>query len=262
MVATAHGQVYSSEFLSDPVSEGWQLFQQYCGPATWNANGRYHQRLGFPSCNPPDGGTDSYTRWITDYNGVSRFFFEFRVFTNGDRSEIPGGAPTALTTGNYFGISYHVTLARDQVKLLRDVDLPILFIDLEQGVPHTIRLELDNRPPETYRWYVDGTLIDEGLAEGAYPSEDARLTWRGKAWYLPCENAWDYIRYGVTPQDASGDFDSDDDVDERDFYFLLNYLSGPNADAGPGGRFADFDGDTDIDLADFAAFQRAFTGGE
>ncbi len=254
--------MFSSEFLSDPVSEEWELFQQYCDPETWPENGWYHQRLDFPSCEPPDGGTDSYNRWITEYNGVGGFFLEFRVFTTGNRSEIGGGAPTSLALFNFFGISYNVTLATDQVKLLRDVDLPILFIDLHPGIPHTIRHELRNVKPETYRWYVDGGIVDEGLAEGPYPSQDARLAWHGAAWYLPCENAWDFIRYGVTPQDGSGDYDSDDDVDGYDFYFFQDYFSGPDASAGPGGRFADFDLDTDIDLTDFAAFQNAFTGAE
>ncbi len=111
-------------------------------------------------------------------------------------------------------------------------------------------------------WYIDGVIVDQGVPEGQFPSFDPQMTWRAKAAWLPNTTVWDYIRYGTIPEDGSGDYDSDDDIDAHDFYFFQDYLLGPTANAGPGGRFADFDGDTDIDLADFAAFQRAFTGGE
>ncbi|MCH9002544.1 MAG: hypothetical protein IIC02_08215, partial [Planctomycetes bacterium] len=202
-------------------------------------------------------------RTIDEFNGSPTFFHEYRVETDGDRSEIPGGAPTVLAFGNNFGVHYNATVSRDQIKLFRDVLEPILFFDLTPGVPHTIRLELFNDPPPaTYRWYVDGVIFDEGLAEGAFPADDARITWRGKSWFLPCENRWQYIRYGLIPADGSGDFHSDGEVDSDDQYFFEECLdnSGENVDAGPGCRWADFDGDSDVDCDDWDAFETAWTG--
>ena len=50
------GQVFSSEFFSDPVSEGWDLAGQYCDPETWNDEGWYHQQLDLDACPPGPGG--------------------------------------------------------------------------------------------------------------------------------------------------------------------------------------------------------------
>ncbi len=263
----ARGQVFSSEFFSDPVSEGWPLLQQHCGPILWNDSGTYNQRLGFDDCSdtaPPGGGQDAYLANVSEYNGDSTWFFEFRAETDGDRSEISGIAPIAFTAFNFFGSNYSVVLARDRIKLYRDALLPILFFDLEPEVPHTIRLELNNVGVPTYRWYIDHVLVDAGLAEYAFPDHDARVVWLGEAWNLPCENAWDYIRYGRPPTPASGDFDSDGDSDQRDAFYFAECIAergnGPGAVADPGCLWADMDTDGDIDFADFAQFQQIFTG--
>ncbi len=267
--ATAPGlaDVFSSEFFSDPVSEGWDLLQLVCSD-TWVDDGWYYQRFDHDVCSQGSSrGQDAYVRWITDFNGQPRFFLQFRVQTDGDTSEIPRGAPTVVSMFNSAGVLYHVTVARDLVKFLRDVDLPIWFIEIDPGVPHEYRIELS---PDLYAFYIDADLIDEGVPEGPYPAHDARITWLGRSWYLPCENAWDYIRYGVIPEDASGDYDSDAQVTLDDFYFFHECLTnrrpgingGPGSDAGPGCRFADFDFDTDVDLLDIAEFQVNFTGAE
>ncbi|MBU0719425.1 MAG: hypothetical protein KJ749_14350 [Planctomycetes bacterium] len=257
-----HAGVFSSEFSSFPVDEGWELIQQWCSPETWVAGGWYWQALDFEGCPPPYGDEDDYTRSIEEFNGAMAFFLEFRVQTNGDRSGIPYGSPGGLAMGNFFGVDYTAFISADQIKLFRDVDVPILFIDVEPGMPHTIRVELDNHKPGTYTWYIDGEVVDQGVPKGPFPAYNSMISWVGRASYLPCENRWHYIRFGDLPVDASGDFDSDEDVDLHDFYFVHECLSngGPNADAGPGCRFADMDSDTDVDLADFAEFQVMFAG--
>jgi hypothetical protein len=256
-------QVFSSEFDSDPVSEGWELVLRYCEPQTWNEDGWYHQVLDLEACPPGPGGRDEYRRFLEPFNGVEWFFVEFRVQTDGERSEIPGGAPTVLAMGNFFGVVYHITVSRDMVRFLRDVDLPIWLVEIESGNPHTYRIELY---PDRYAFYIDADVVDEGVPEGPFPAHGSVITWRGRSWYLPCHNAWDYIRYGVIPADGSGDFDSDGAVALNDFYFFHECLTnrrpgingGPDNDAGPGCRFADFDSDSDTDLRDFADFQNWF----
>jgi hypothetical protein len=168
-----------------------------------------------------------------------------------------------VALGNDAGGGYNITVARDLVKFLRDVDLPIGFIEIEPDVPYTYRIELYSG---RYAFYIDAYLIDEGVADGPFLAYNPRISWRGKSWYLPCHNAWDYIRYGVIPVDGSGDYDSDGAVTHDDFYVFHECLTnerlgingGPDADAGPGCRFADFDGDSDTDLLDVAEFQNLF----
>jgi len=263
--AATRAQVFTSEFVSDPVSEGWDLSVEYCQPNSWNDQGWYYQQLDLEACPPgPGGGRESYVRSLQPLNGISSFFLEFRVQTNGDRSEIPGGAPTVVAMGNFAGVNYHTTVSRDLVKFAVRLD-PIWYIEIGQEVPHTYRIELN---PDRWAFYIDAELIDEGIPEGPFPAYDSLITWRGRSWYLPCENAWDYIRYGVIPQDGSGDFDSDAATTLTDFYFVQECLTnqrpgingGPDLDSGPGCRFADFDADGDVDLLDFAEFQNLFTG--
>jgi len=205
-----------------------------------------------------------YRRSLEALNGQAPFFTEFRVETDGNKSEIPYGGTIVLVLGNNAGVIYHMTVSSDLVKFARDVDLPIRFIEIEPDVPHTYRVELDSK---IYSFYIDGYLIDDGIPEGPFPAHDSEIVWQGNAQYVPCENAWDYIRYGVIPEDASGDYDSDVAVTLDDFYFFQECLTnervgingGPDEDSGPGCRFADFDSDDDTDLSDLAEFQNLFT---
>jgi len=259
-------QVFYSEFFSDPVSEGWGLIQRYCEPELWVERGWYHQVLDLDACPPgPQGGHDSYRRSLERFDGTTQFFAEFRIQTDGHSSEIPYGAPIVLVLGNDAGIGYHLTVARDLVQFYRAADLPIWFIEIEPGLTHTYRIELS---ADRYAFYIDAYLIDGGVADGPFPAYSPRITWLGNSWQLPCHNAWDYIRYGVIPQDASGDYDSDGLATLDDFYFVHECLTndrpgikcGPGHNAGPGCRFTDFDADGDTDLLDFAAFQNGFGG--
>ena len=261
VVVPALGDVVSWEGDSFPQEESWAR-SSFCTPCSWIDQGWLRQAFEVGECGPPPGGDrETYRRSIEVFNGTDRFFLEFRVESNGDRSEIPGGAPAVVAAANSFGIGYNVTVARDQVKFFRDADLPIWFFDVTPGLPHRYRIEFY---AAWYVFYIDTHIADEGIPRGSFPSEDPRITWQGRSWYLPCENAWDYIRYGVIPIDASGDFDSDEDLDARDFYFVQECVSnsGPDRDAGPGCRFTDFDDDADVDLRDFAHFQNTFTGGD
>lgn len=48
-------QVFTSEFFSDPVTEGWEQLIYFCAE-TWNEDGLYFQQLA--PCPPgPGGGT-------------------------------------------------------------------------------------------------------------------------------------------------------------------------------------------------------------
>ncbi len=181
--------------------------------------------------------------------------------------EFEACAPAVLTVSGRAGIFYHFTIAKDRVRFIH-TDLSVLLVDIEDGVPHTYRLELHG--DEFYTWHIDGQLIDSGVAQGPYPTPDSCVVFGASATGGTITARWDYIRFGIVPQDASRDYDSDEDVDARDYYFFHECLThdrvgingGPDEDAGPGCRFADFDADADVDLCDVAVFQHVFTGSE
>ncbi len=49
VTAPGHGQVFSSEFFSDPVAERWDLVQLICSE-TWVDDGWYYQRFDHDVC--------------------------------------------------------------------------------------------------------------------------------------------------------------------------------------------------------------------
>jgi hypothetical protein len=259
----ASGDVYAYECDSLPTSAGWELLQAYCDPQEWVEDGYLFQRVEFcEGSNPPAGQQFDYGRSLDEFLGTEQFFIEWKLETDGDRSEIPWTAPTALSAWSIGPSRYLFVIAADQVKLNRDNRLPIIFIDIEPGVFHTFRLEIYGT--DLYVWYIDGEVVDSGLPESEYPSHIPRLNIRAKSKFVDSTAIWDYIRYGEIPVEGSGDFDSEGDVDLRDFYFFDECLTngGPGVDAGPGCLWADMDMDNDVDFHDLGLFQLAFTGSE
>ncbi|MCH8146976.1 MAG: hypothetical protein IH987_03155 [Planctomycetes bacterium] len=262
LAGLAPGQVVSYEATSfpDDATPAWER-ETFCTPERSLVGGVLVMDVEIGECGPPPGGdSDIYRRDLDDFEGDPTFFVEFRSMTDGDRSEIIGQSPLALTAGSFGELTYGWTIARDQVKLFRDALLPILFFDIAPDVFHTYRLEL--RDTTSYAWFIDGVVVDSGIPEGAYPSVFPVLGWRAKVSEMDSTSEIDYVRYGVIPIDGSGDFDSDGQVDENDQYFFEECVdnSGENVDAGPGCRWADFDADTDVDCDDWDAFDAAWTG--
>ncbi len=259
---TAEGGIVAYEATSlfpEETAQGW-AYTPLCTPDRWLDQGSLFQHVEI-GCWPNDGEMDRYIRSLADFVDVSTFFIEFRVKTDGDQSEIPGIAPCSLVADGLFVVSYDFVISRDLVRFQRDDFVVTVFVEIDPDVPHTYRLELYG--PDAYSVYIDGDIIDSGVPGGAYPSDENDLmAWSAHAWDLPNTTQWNYVRLGTIPQDASGDYDSDQDVDSDDFYFFEQYFSGPDADAGPGARFADFDFDTDVDCADWKQFLIAWTDPE
>jgi hypothetical protein len=197
----------------------------------------------------PGGEQDFYKRWIPEFEGAP-FFVEWRCKTDAPRSEIGGvGGSTINSVGG--GVSYHVTMADDQVRLRRDNSIPWLYLDIAPGVFHTHRVE--SYGDYLYVYYIDGVEFDSGVPEGAFPNADARIIWGAKMWMTPSTNHWDYVRYGTIPEPGSGDYDSDGDVDDADLAAFHDCLLGPDA-AGPGCSWADMDGNGITDGQDIGLF--------
>jgi len=254
-------QVVTYECETLPISFGWQQSAIWCNPESWIDAGLFIQLVEIGECHPPPfGDFESFYSLLNPFEGVERFFVEWRVYADGSSSEIPGVAPSAFVLSNFSGVGYHVTISRDRVQLLRDVLLPIIFVDIMPESPHVHRIELIGE--ESYAYYIDAELIDNGKPQGGFLTSAARLTWSAGTWYQSNVVTWDYIRYGRIPDDHSGDFDTSGTVGLFDFRYFdeCRANSGPNVNAGPGCRWADMDADTDVDLLDFGAFQIAFTG--
>lgn len=258
-------EVTTSEFFSHPTAEGWTLLGQQGDVTTWVAEGVYYQDLPH-NCSPgPVCDLEALRRSIEAFNGRSNWFYEYRCSATSDHIEIPAGAPAVLAIGNFAGNNYHATLSSDRIKLSGDADLPIQFLDVEPGVPHTIRLELFNDPPPaTFHWYVDSILVLEGLADSPFPDFDSRVTWQGETWQQPTLNAWYYIRFGDIPLPASGDFDSNGAVDSFDQFYFAECLdrSAAGEPAYPSCSWADMDAGGSVDCGDWEAFRAAWTGAE
>jgi len=264
-----YAAIVSYEGNSFPDEVGWYVGQNWCNTEEWVDAGRFYQDVEFcEGYDPPEGQQSSYRRSLADFIGADRFFVEWRVQTTGDRSELPFTAPAAFVVYNGGSVSYHFTIADNQLRFIRDNRLPVLYPEITPGFAHTYRLELYD--DVLYALYIDGDVVDAGVPEGPYPSVEPEVIFRAKAQFVESTTIWDYIRWGDIPVDGSGDFDNDGDRDLFDFYFVHECLTnrrpgingGPDEYSGPGCRFADFDDDTDVDLRDFALFQNSFTGGE
>jgi len=201
---------------------------------------------------------------------VGRFFVEWRAITDNpdwliDEFQIP-----AVVAAGGHGPLYHVVMT-ESAAVLSFLYRPRVIVPIAPGV-HTYRIEVY---ADEYVWYIDGVVVDGGVPEGPYPDPNAFIIWGVDALQdgaPTATTAFDYLRFGEIAQDASGDYDSDADVDWRDYRFVHECLtkdgellggpveSGPGA--GPGCAFTDFDSDGDVDLLDIAEFQIHFTGSQ
>jgi hypothetical protein len=106
---------------------------------------------------------------------------------------------SAFGNGN---ANYHFTITEDLVRVIRDNQLPIVYVDIAPGVPHTYRLEL--HWDELYAWFVDDQLIDSGTPFGLYPRPDSRIIWGARYYLNEHTTRWDYVRYGTIPEPGTG----------------------------------------------------------
>ncbi|TWT44226.1 hypothetical protein RAS1_06360 [Phycisphaerae bacterium RAS1] len=241
-----------------PANAGWDVLQVWCAPLEWVVQGWLYQHVELcPGYDEPNGQTASYRRSADDLAGAVDSYIEWRLQTDAPRTEIPWGGGAALAVADDVSW-YSFNVASDQAKLFRSSDLPIVFVAITHDLPHTYRLEV--RGTSMYTWYVDGEIADSGVPVGPFPGANPRITWRARSAYEPNTTRWDYIRYGTIPADASGDYDSDGDVDADDFYFFEECALGDGVPSGPGCRFADFDADGDTDCDDWAEFAARWSG--
>jgi hypothetical protein len=204
-IKTVSGGVISYEGTVFPETEGWRRSTSLLYSDRTIENGWLVQRAEvIPT--PPYLDTqedDFYYHSLAAFSGASFFFLEWRVEADGPSSAIASVAPASIVAYGSFGIGYHFTIADDQIRLIRDNLLPIVFVDIEPGVPHTYLLELYGS--DLYQFFIDGQLIDSGVPEGAYPTPDSEIVFGARAATPEGVTTvrWDYIRYGVIPEPAT-----------------------------------------------------------
>jgi hypothetical protein len=255
-----------------PEEVGWQLLP--AGPPQGERSledGWLVQTVRLPDGWPEPTGEYNFYRTELDWLvGVDGFFVEWRAITDNPAWIIDKGhVPTVASAAGRASSWYHITFSEANAAFFRDPVFPLIIAETSVESPHTYRVEVFY---DLYIWYVDGIVIDLGVPEGPYPDPDAFLIWGAGREYVDASTAWDYVRTGRIPDDASGDYDSNGYHDMVDYYFVAECLSkdgpgivsGPGDNAGPGCRFSDFpadgdDPDGDVDLRDFAALQNLFS---
>jgi len=255
----ARAQVIIYEGNTFPEALGWERI----------SGGPFERRLedGSLILSFTEPAQDFYRKDIGGISSlVDRYFIEWRAETDNPEWLIEEWqTPVAVASGGRTGVLYHTVMTESAVAFLRDISIPRVIVPISFDEPHTYRVEVF---PNEYFWYIDGALMDNGIPEGPYPDEDASITWGARWNDIDSTTRYDFVRMGRIPDDASGDYDSDEAVMLIDHYFVVDCLTkdgpgifgGPGENAGPGCRFADFDADADVDLLDFAEFQNSFGG--
>jgi len=259
-VSDAQVLVYECDTFPEKANPPWTRDLRPHPAARWLDNGQLFQHaemaLEGKILVPED---DVYRFDLIGVAGTPAFFAEWCVETDADAA-LGAVAPIAFSLSGFLGVLYHTTTGVDLSRLIRDSSLPIEYTYFTQSSSHIYRLE--HFGADWFRYFVDNVEIASGIPEGYYPTPDSQIAFHGRAAAGPTTVQWDYIRFGVIPDDHSGDFDSSGTVTLFDFRYFdeCRANSGPDTNAGPGCRWADMDADADVDLHDFGAFQVAFTG--
>lgn len=255
--------VFSSEYSSSPIEEGWTQVTLGCDPSTSVSNGNFIQDLDDIGCPPdwPEGDTQAFRREMPEFELELHWFYEYRVEATADSTQVVGGAPIGIAAFNSFGINYHIFHASDAIRFSQDFS-PIFF-PIEPGMPHTVRLELNNIGDPTYKWFIDGQVVLEGDAEGPFPDNSPAFVWQGRSWQLPTLNTWYYIRYGTIPTEGSADFDSNGSTDSDDLFYISECIerSAAGEAAYPSCSWADMNGDNAVTCLDWDVIKADFWDG-
>ena len=203
LTVSASADVVLYEGTSFPDDVGWERADRLYLADRWLDDGWLVQQADIVHAGPPQETEDDFYRHsLAAFAGIEAFFVEWRMETDGPREGFPAVAPAALAAAGNMGIWYHFTIAEDQVCFARDPSVPILFVDIEPGVPHTYRLEVFG--DQFYTWRIDGELVDYGIPEGPYPTSDSVILFGARAAIETITARWDYIRFGEVPEPASG----------------------------------------------------------
>ena len=185
-----------------PEDTGWERVGTF-DAERWIDDGWFYQHAELGAWKGEIGETDFYQRSLADFAGAEEFFIEWRVQTDVPSSLFDhANIATVLSAAGTGYAYYHFTITDERVRLLRRSSVPIVFADIQAGVPHAYRLEVYGE--DLYAWYIDGQLIDSGVPVAAYPTAGSVLVWGARHNVYDNNTRWDYIRYGVIPEPGTG----------------------------------------------------------
>lgn len=223
LVFPASAQVVTYEADAFPDDLGWKRSNRPYLPERWLDSGWFIQQTEMRDQGPED---DIYRRSIAEVAGVPAFFVEWSMVTDGTRQGIPDVAPAALIASGTTGVFDHITIAEDQVCLV-DSYLDVYWFDVEPGVPHTYRVEVRDK---AHTAFIDGEQIYARVAPGSYPTPDSVIVFGARAPGETATTRWDYIRFGVIPDDAGpGDLNCDGSINGQDITPSITALVSPDA---------------------------------
>lgn len=111
--------------------------------------------------------------------------------------------------------------------------------------------------------YESSVLGFDGMVDAAIMDHDGEAAFsRTNYTNLTAGEKADLYKFLGSLGRAEGDWDYNNRIDEFDWFFLLPFLTGPDAATvtpDDDGALVDFDQDGDVDMADMAIFQRAYT---
>ncbi len=196
LVPLASASIVSYEGNVYPEDAGWERVGS--GGAIRSLQDGFFVQVGEVT-----GLLDAYQRSLADFAAAENFFIEWRVQTDAPSSILDvSGTPVALSASGTDSASYHFTITDERFRVIRSNFLPIIFVDIEQDIPHTYRLELFG--DESYGWYIDDHMIDSGVPAGPYPTASSNIIWGVRHYEPGYTTRWDYIRYGIIPEPATG----------------------------------------------------------
>jgi hypothetical protein len=187
---------YDGTAFPEETGDGWIRLDFIYQADRWIDNGWLVQYAEVQPDPPYEGEKDFYRRELDDHAGLPTWYLEWVMETDGPEA-FWDVAPASIVASGTSGVSYHFTIAEDQVRLRRDAYIPLVFADLTPGEPHVFRLELRNTGDTgTYVFTVNGEVIDAGVAEAYYPGDDSFIVFGAKASIEASTTRWDYVEFG------------------------------------------------------------------
>jgi hypothetical protein len=192
--AMAEGQVVVYDGSVMPEFDGWQREGTFdCDRSI--EDGWFHQFCELGEWEEPIGETDVYRKSLAGFAGVEDFFVEWVVETDIPASILEvSGVGTNLTIGGNSPAFYHTTITDERVQLARSTSIPLVFVDIEPGVPHKYRIELT---PSSFKWLIDDEVVHSGTPLAPFPTDASYLVWGSRHYLFDNNSGWDYVKYGV-----------------------------------------------------------------
>jgi hypothetical protein len=150
---------------------------------------------------PPvmNGGDSDYYGWqLSEYQGAP-FLCEWRMFSDAPAGEVDhhNGAALMVLVGG--PTTYHFNMANGLARLIRGIQFPELYFEIEPDVLHTYRLTVYGG--EWFEFRIDGELVAADVPEDVFPTSDALMGFGARYHLSGHTTQWDFVRFGTIDVD-------------------------------------------------------------